>query len=291
MHVCGQTRIVLDVKGVKPLEALKLLRSALADDPNVQEAWRSKARVAAVLGSCPRSLASLKSGAWVARCWAAGFLVRALRAGIRHWIQYIEVVHGTACAHLKAFPPNLDDVLGWSHAFRYVLALVRFGAEGHGASTCMRCRSLGTFANYLGYLRTACLAMGVKGPEQGHPALKRAMVAIVKREMFEQRSKKFIDKTFVTNIVLCVERGGVALSLAMLWLASYLFLLRVPSEACVPKMLWCAIATAWCARRCLQPNCAQSNPRLRSVRRLCGEKVMRSAFASGEGRIGQKAAV
>ena len=53
---------VLGVKGATPLEALRLLKAALSDDPAAQGTWRSKARVVAVLGSCPRSRASLHSG-------------------------------------------------------------------------------------------------------------------------------------------------------------------------------------------------------------------------------------
>jgi len=55
-------------------------------------------------------------------------------------------------------------------------------------------RCLGTFGNYLSYLRAACHAMGMEGPPVGHPALRRAMVAIVKRELFLPRPKLFINK-------------------------------------------------------------------------------------------------
>ena len=54
--------------------------------------------------------------------------------------------------------------------------------------------SPGTFGNYLSHLRGACHAMGFEAPPTGHPAMKRAMVAIAKRELFEAREKRFIDR-------------------------------------------------------------------------------------------------
>ena len=116
---------VLGVKGATPLEALRLLKVALSDDPTAQGTWRSKARVVAVLGSCPRSRASLNSGgvAETALFGTRHFL--RVHSGIRHWIQYIEVVHGVDKAHEVAFPPSIDDVLGWSNTFRRVTCSTR----------------------------------------------------------------------------------------------------------------------------------------------------------------------
>lgn len=41
----------------------------------------------------------------------------------------------------------------------------------------------------------------------------------------------FIQGNMVLNMILAVERGIETKGMAMLWLASYTFLLRVPSEA------------------------------------------------------------
>ena len=49
------------------------------------------------------------------------------------------------------------------------------------------------------------------------------------------RPKMFLDRAYVYNMVLGVNRGIEQQSFAMLWLASYQFMLRVPSEA-VPMM-------------------------------------------------------
>ncbi len=55
-------------------------------------------------------------------------------------------------------------------------------------------RCIGTFGNYVSHLRGACHAIGVEDPPDGHPALKRAMVAIIKRELFKAREKMFINR-------------------------------------------------------------------------------------------------
>ena len=75
-------------------------------------------------------------------------------------------------------------------------------------------------------------------------------MAIVKRELFQARAKMFIDRflpmcvaalsvltpcllqlrIIVYNMVKAVEHGREELNLAMLWLITYTFLLRLPSE-------------------------------------------------------------
>ncbi len=53
---------VLNVSGVKPREALQMLKHNLPKDPMSLKEWRQGARVAAVMGSCPRSRGSFISG-------------------------------------------------------------------------------------------------------------------------------------------------------------------------------------------------------------------------------------
>ena len=55
-------------------------------------------------------------------------------------------------------------------------------------------RCFGTFSNYLGHLRAACHAIGCSAPPVGHPAIKRGMVAIVKRGQYTSREKRFLDR-------------------------------------------------------------------------------------------------
>lgn len=54
---------VLPVKGARPLQALQILAQRMQGDPAKQAQWREEARVAAVMGSCPRSKDSFRSGA------------------------------------------------------------------------------------------------------------------------------------------------------------------------------------------------------------------------------------
>ena len=121
-------------------------------------AWQ--ARVAAVMGSCPLTRASFKSGRsqsiWV--CPVAAFAC----VGIRSWGAYAVAVHGSA---ELGWPPQMSDIIGWSHTFRCV----------------------GTFTNYVGHVRTACMAMGLDAPDCCDAALKKAKTAIVKRMLFTAR--------------------------------------------------------------------------------------------------------
>ena len=61
--------------------------------------WRHEARVAAVLGSCPRSVASLKSG-------------------FRNWVKYICYTYPEEESCQRVLPPLLSDVVAWSCTFR-----------------------------------------------------------------------------------------------------------------------------------------------------------------------------
>ena len=154
---------ILDVEGAKPREALQRLREVVPQDSKSREEWRIKARVASVMGSCPRTHASFRSGdIFIADACMCLSCLRVFGLGLRHWIEYITIVHGNVA---RGFPPELCDVLGWANTFR----------------------CLGTFSNYLRFLRGACHAVGVEAPPTGHPALTRAMQAIAKRQAFTQR--------------------------------------------------------------------------------------------------------
>ena len=107
-----------------------------------------------------------------------------------------------------AFPPTLEGVLAWSTTFR----------------------SLGTFMNYLGCLRKACHALNIEAPPYGHAAIKRAMASIVKRQIAPDRPRLHLDRIDVKNMVLAVQSGFETQKYAMLWLVSYTYLLRLPSE-------------------------------------------------------------
>ena len=96
---------VLDIKGIKPLRALQMLRENLRGDADRQELWLANARVASVMGSCPRSKANFRSG-------------------VRHWLEFVEITHGAARLEQFAFPPALGDVLAWANLFACLSAIV-----------------------------------------------------------------------------------------------------------------------------------------------------------------------
>ena len=81
------------------MRVLLLVRDIMPCDSKGKAAWRAEARVAAVLGSCPRTLKSTRSG-------------------LNHWIKFIELTYSAAEVVVKILPPLLDAVLAWPHTFR-----------------------------------------------------------------------------------------------------------------------------------------------------------------------------
>ena len=123
IKVANQSQIVLDVTDTKPLDALQRLKQCMPTDEAERLAWRNRARVAAVLGSRPSAKACFISGISACRfitVCVIGFCAQCCLPGLRHWIKFIEIVHGQDAAASVALPPRLDDVLAWSHTFRCV---------------------------------------------------------------------------------------------------------------------------------------------------------------------------
>ena len=130
-----------------------------------------------------------------------------MRSGLRNYLGFCEVALGSREA---GFPPTIDVFLGWSHTPRCV----------------------GTFSNYVGHVSSACLAAGVECPSTSHPALCRAKQAIMKRMLFESCEQQFVQHSMLKNMVMTIDTKDIEIeTFAMLCLFSYLFLLRVPSEA------------------------------------------------------------
>ena len=129
--------------------------------------------------------------------------------GLRHWFQFLVLIHGADAAESRALPPRTEDILAWSSTFRCV----------------------GTFANYLGYLKTACQAIWPDAPPIAREAIKKAMISIIKRGQFTARPKFFIDRVMVSNMLKAVQKDLEDVRFGALWLFAYAFLLRVPSEA------------------------------------------------------------
>ena len=129
-----------------------------------------------------------------------------VKSGVRCYVAIVEdSVGGTPVF----FPPKLEWVLAWAKLFR-----------------CKR-----TFSNYVGYVKTACLLVKADVAVFEHPAVARAKVAVEKSTRFEARSKLWIQRHLVEAMLAWCSVHGEKLRFAHLFLLSYSFLLRVPSEA------------------------------------------------------------
>ena len=108
-------------------------------------------------------------------------------------------------------PPVLTMILTWSTVFR----------------------SEGTFANYLGYVKTACMIKGASVSVFNEPAITRCKVATKKRCISDQRPKMWIQLNMLEKIVSwsIQQVEEVVKKYALLFVTTYVFLLRLPSEA------------------------------------------------------------
>ena len=107
-----------------------------------------------------------------------------------------------------ALPPRSDIVLAWSTQFR-----------NHR-----------TFKNYIGYLRTACNILNCSDAGLDRNLLRRATTAIEKRMLWQPRPKLFVRAAMLPELM---RRASILHSekMSMLYLATYTFLLRMPSES------------------------------------------------------------
>jgi hypothetical protein len=164
-----------------------------------------------------RSLATSLPSRCQRRNWAAEARVHAIMgsvmgsresalSGMRAWAAYH---YGFLQRSWLTWPPQLDDLLSWSRLFR----------------------NPKTFGNYLSYVRLACELVKVSVAVFEHPSLKRAKRAIAKRRLSQPRKPMFVRLNMVRQMVLRGAEQPERRELLMLVLASYVFLLRVPSEA------------------------------------------------------------
>jgi len=181
---CSSRSQVFDASRGGPRQALKRLCSFNTEKDRAS--WIANAKLQAILGSCPKSHASVLSGI---RCYIA-FAEKVLK------------IEG------EVFPPSREGLLAWSISFR--------------------CH--GTFCNYLSYVQTACELLDVPTEVFSCRALKRAKVAITKRDQFVSRCSMFLRLPMVRSLMRLAVSDGCKRD-AMLYLVSYVFLLRVPSEA------------------------------------------------------------
>ena len=175
----------LDIASKGPRAAGALLVEQLKRGLDRQE-WIERARVAAIVGSCPKSHPSVISGL---RFWAY-FSIRVL--------------------HLRGdlLPPTLEGLLAWSRLFR----------------------NKGTFCNYVSYVKLGCEIRGLPVDVFAHPSMARAKEAIRKRRLVMPRQPTWIGHDVLAQLIPKVIEHPELRELMMVFLASYAFLLRVPSE-------------------------------------------------------------
>ena len=194
--------------GATPGICINLLGDRLVDEASRMK-WVEEARIQAIIGSCRGSLKSVKSG-------------------IRCFLGFAEKVLGRSS---KRLPPSVDDILAWS--------------------MCFRCQ--GTFSNYLGYLRVGCMLAQVSTDAFNDPAVKRAKSAIKARRRFHAREKMFVRHDMIQQIMkaaaVLADAGteDCEPTYALLYLVTFVFLLRLPSEVspCIvhSSMVPCAPAS------------------------------------------------
>ena len=95
--------------------------------------------------------------------------LKSVRSGVRCYEAYVGNVHPEVN---RLYPPRLDLLMAWSTLFR----------------------SPGTWANYIGYVKTACLVAEVSAKVFEEPALQRAKASVEKRCNFVKRPKMFLQR-------------------------------------------------------------------------------------------------
>ena len=133
---------------------------------------------------------------------ARGSIPSALSA-LRWWAAFADDVLNADGAHL---PPTDHGLACWSRLFR--------------------CAS--TFANYIGYLRLGCHVLGLDTAGTYGPLQNRAKQEL-KRRQGPPRQKRFIQQVTLSALIEHANHEG-NVTMGMLYLAAYVFMLRVPSE-------------------------------------------------------------
>lgn len=131
---------------------------------------------------------------------------RSLRSGLRTWRAFVDGICPECAGEM---PPRLGPLVAWSNVL----------------SNC------GTYTNYLGHLRRACLMQNKDVAVFGHPAIKEAKAGLRRRRRRPRRTPRFIQRVILERISAAVDSGDVPVADFMLMLMSYTFMLRVPSEA------------------------------------------------------------
>ena len=120
---------------------------------------------------------------------------------------FVKAVAGNSTE--RFFPPKLEWLQAWATLFR----------------------NSRTFSNYLGYVRVGCLVVKAGTEIFEHPAVVRAKHSIEKAVLFTAREKLWIRRQRVEALLSWAQKHPAYLPFAHLFLAGYVFMLRIPSEA------------------------------------------------------------
>jgi hypothetical protein len=133
---------------------------------------------------------------------ARGSLASA-QSALRWWAAFSDDILHANGAHL---PPSDRGLACWSRLFR----------------------NASTFANYIGYLRLGCHVLGIDAASTYGPLQQRAKQDLKKRQG-PPRHKRFIQEMTLSALINHARHEG-NVTMTMLYLAAYVFMLRVPSE-------------------------------------------------------------
>ena len=127
--------------------------------------------------------------------------LRSYLSGLRAWAAF-----ATGVLRTEGLPPSVAGLVAFSLLFSNV----------------------GTFKNYLCAIKLACDLVGCDHSATGHTAVKRAATAI-KKQQGQPRHFRAIGRRLLRKLCALSRAEGDLVD-SMLYLTSYTFLLRVPSE-------------------------------------------------------------
>jgi hypothetical protein len=197
----SQPLVLVDVTGVKPVVAMQRMKAQFLAHPSRRRKFEEMAKANAVMGNCPKSRSSFRSG-------------------VNAWCTFADTMYGDENV---GWPPSVDGIVQWSHFFGCLGTFCNY----EGVHFCCVAHVSSYRCSVAGHVRTACLALGLVAPVASDPALRRARGAIAKRMLRGSKPKRFIQRDCIYNMVDGVRKGIETQKFAMLWLAAYHFMLRV----------------------------------------------------------------
>ena len=146
--------------------------------------------------------------------------LKSVTSGLNCYFAFVRSVCGSVD---RFFPPRLEWLQCWSMLFR----------------------NPKTFSNYLGYVKIGCLMAKADASVFAHPAIVQAKNSVAKEGGFQQRAKMWIRRKRVEEMMRWARSHSEWRDHTLLFLMTYVFLLRMPSEA-LPMVVaggdWQAVA-------------------------------------------------